>query len=151
MTATSTTATPNELPAVAKNIYLECKKCGAERYHRVLAHTTKSSAKVECEICGSKKTYKLAKAKTARKSNIGAISKARAASRAAATHEQAYNELKEKCAKNTPINYSMKEKFAADQPVAHPKFGLGFIRSIQKEKIEVVFPDEVRLLVHNRS
>ena len=55
------------LPAVAKNVLYQCKKCDAERYHRVLAHTSETSAKIECEICGSKKTFKLTKPKSAAK------------------------------------------------------------------------------------
>ena len=47
------------LPAVASNFHTDCKKCGQERYHRVLAHPTPTTAKLECEVCHSKKTYKL--------------------------------------------------------------------------------------------
>ncbi|MCB0363652.1 MAG: hypothetical protein KDD35_13075, partial [Bdellovibrionales bacterium] len=51
------------LPEVAKRVFLDCKKCDSGRYHIVLAHTSKTSAKVECEVCKSKKTFKLGKAK----------------------------------------------------------------------------------------
>ena len=61
----SETENPNELPAVARNIHLDCKKCGVERYHVVVAHTTATSAKVKCEVCGARRTYKLAKHKKA--------------------------------------------------------------------------------------
>ena len=50
------------LPPVAKSLFTFCKKCNADRYHRVLAHTSTSKAKIECEICKSKKTYTAPKA-----------------------------------------------------------------------------------------
>ncbi|MGE5084935.1 MAG: hypothetical protein ACM3MG_01440, partial [Bacillota bacterium] len=54
----------NTLPPVAKSFFAFCKKCDADRYHVVLAHTSATSAKIKCEICGSQKTYSLPKTQT---------------------------------------------------------------------------------------
>ena len=51
------------LPPVAKNISYYCKKCDSERYHKVIAHTSSIAAKLECEVCKSKKTYKITEPK----------------------------------------------------------------------------------------
>ncbi|MNT19709.1 hypothetical protein D3C72_1549770 [compost metagenome] len=48
------------------------------------------------------------------------------------------------------VSYNMKSKFEKNQKLNHPKFGMGFIKEVQPEKIEVVFEDEVRSLIHNR-
>lgn len=137
-----------ELPAVAKTIYLECKKCAAERYHVVLAHSTATSAKVQCEVCGAKKTYKLPSAKKATVKKPGAKPRATRVSKA----DEHRNEYEKLMSSNTEaVKYNMKTKFAPNAKLEHPKFGMGVIRAVQPDKIEVVFQDEVRNLVHNRA
>lgn len=137
-----------ELPAVAKTVYLDCKKCGAERYFVVLAHTSSTSAKVKCEVCGSQKTYKL---KAEKKTASGAPKKPRVARVSKADEHR--NEYEKLLAESdaAPAKYNMKTSFANKQKLEHPKFGLGVIRLSLADKIEVVFPDEVRSLVHNRA
>lgn len=141
------------LPAVASRIYVDCKKCEAERYHIVLAHTNSTSAKVECEVCHSKKTYKLPKAGAAKekKAPTGAAAKRKAASMEAKAnaHRDEYNNLM--AAAKDEASYNMKLKFTVNQKVKHPKFGTGVVRTLSPEKIEVVFEDGVRMLVHNRA
>ena len=139
------------LPAVAKSIFTDCKKCGAERYHVVLAHTSATAAKVQCEICKSKKTYKLPSAKKvtpgAKKPRVGGGPRS-AAGRAAA-HEQEYQNLLSSGSDAVP--YSMKVKFPVNQKIQHPKFGVGVVKNAHQDKVEVVFLDEIRNLVHNRG
>lgn len=145
----------NQLPAVAKSFSTDCKKCGEERYHTVIAHTTATSAKMKCEICGATKTYKLGAASKpkAPKRVPGAAKAAREATAKAAkatAHKTEYDKLvsdSEVAAKK----YNMKAKFDLNDKVDHPKFGLGVIRLSLQDKIEVVFEDEVRSLVHNRQ
>jgi len=137
------------LPAVASRFYTDCKKCGAERYHIVLAHTASTSAKMECEICHSKKTYKLSSGKPRKVSGAAAQKKAQAAETKKNAHGREYTELLE-AAKGDAQKYNMKMKFTLNQKIEHPKFGLGIVKMAQPEKIEVVFVDEIRMLVHNR-
>lgn len=138
-----------ELPAVAKTIYLECKKCEAERYFKVLAHTSPTSAKVECEVCGSKKTYKLPTAKktAAKKTGTGKPRATRVSK--VEEHKNEYEKLMN--AAGDTQKYNMKLKFETNAKLDHPKFGMGVVRSSLSDKIEVVFQDEVRNLVHNRG
>lgn len=137
------------LPAVAKTIHLDCKKCGVERFFIVVAHTSPTSAKVKCEVCGAQKTYKLPSAK---KAASGAPKKPRVTKAAAAkaSHADEYEKLTASSAGDAQA-YSMKNAFTLQQKVNHPKFGVGFVRAVMPEKIEVLFADEVRLLVHNRG
>lgn len=138
----------NELPAVAKSVYVDCKKCGAERYHTVIAHTGESAAKLKCEVCGASKTQK-----------FGAAAKIKAAKAArkpratkASDHRAEYDKLIEGSnGEQNVTRYDMKLSFQAHQKLQHPKFGIGVIRASHPDKIEVVFEDEVRNLVHNRT
>lgn len=131
--------TEQTLPAVAQKVYIECKKCNAERYHVVLAHKTATSAKVECEVCKKKSTYSIAKkVKKPAKKRSAVVSGAK------------WTELIEK-AKGNPVPYTMKGKFGIDTAIQHPKFGLGVIIQSQPGQIEVVFEVGTKNLIHNRA
>ncbi|PIS09965.1 MAG: hypothetical protein COT73_11910 [Bdellovibrio sp. CG10_big_fil_rev_8_21_14_0_10_47_8] len=148
----------NQLPPVAKSFNTFCKKCDGDRYHTVIAHTTASSAKMKCEVCGATSTYRLPKAgakagaKTGAKrplAGAAAKRKEQAATAKRNAHVDEYNQLLEKA--GDPVSYNMKTKFPANSKLQHPKFGTGVVRAVQPDKIEVIFEDEVRNLVHNRS
>lgn len=145
-----------ELPAVAKNVHTFCKKCNADRYHVVIAHKTATSAKVKCEVCGASKTYSLPKpVKPAKPKVFGA--KPRASRRPVSeearrsSHNAEYESLIDKHSSTPTVTYSFKTKFELNNKVQHPKFGLGLVKAVEIDRIEVVFPDEVRNLVHNRT
>ncbi|QDK44921.1 hypothetical protein ACLSU7_05690 [Bdellovibrio sp. HCB185ZH] len=143
--------TMNTLPPVAKSFFAFCKKCDADRYHVVLAHTSATSAKIKCEICGSQKTYSLPKAQTKTgKPLTGAAAKKReqTLNSRKSSHKNEYEMLMANG--GSTATYNMKGKFEKNTKLQHPKFGLGFIKDAASDKIEVVFEDEVRTLIHNR-
>ncbi|HVK62723.1 MAG TPA: hypothetical protein VM432_14285 [Bdellovibrionales bacterium] len=142
----SETQNLTELPAVARNINLECKKCGVDRYHVVVAHTTATSAKVKCEVCGAQKTFKLPKAQE-RKSN----GPKRAAKKVKAPdHGAVWADLKTQIGTDKLLPYDMKKKFQLANAINHPKFGIGFVTGATADRIEVAFQEGGRALVHNR-
>lgn len=134
------------LPAVAKKIYYPCKKCGCERYQVVISHTGPTSARLECEVCKSKTAFKLEEPKRTRT----AVPKKPSAKKQAAGNVARFTELRDK---NTdkPKPYNMKTSFDVGMPLEHPKFGLGFVINTSLQAIQVVFEDEERSLVHNRT
>ena len=147
----SETAEITVLAPVGKTMYVECKKCGTERYHLVLTHKTATTAKVKCEVCSAQKTYSLPKkAGTVRKNTGAATRAAKSASNAREAHNKEYEKLIDGAGAEAPA-YNMKNKFEGGSKLKHPKFGVGVVRLAQPEKIEVVFEDEVRSLVHNRQ
>lgn len=142
----------NALPPVAKSFFTFCKKCDADRYHVVLAHTTSKTAKIKCEVCGSQKSYSLPKATTTTgKPLTGAAAKRREQSLNSrkSSHQAEYDMLMNQDA--NVAKYNMKANFEKGSKLDHPKFGMGFIKDAQRDKIEVVFQDEVRSLIHNRA
>ncbi|MBN8537698.1 MAG: hypothetical protein J0M15_11650 [Deltaproteobacteria bacterium] len=153
-----TLTSQNVLPPVAKSFYTFCKKCDADRYHKVLAHTSDTKAKIECEVCHSKKVYTLPKTTAKKATNpSGKPSSAKSPRRAISegqrksSHQNEYQALLESVAQADMLDYNMKTKFLISTKLKHPKFGLGYIKSVQPDKIEVIFPDEVKVLIHNRS
>lgn len=137
-----------KLPAVASNFYTFCSKCSADRYFKVLAHKTSSSASIQCEVCGAKKTYKL---ESTGKGQTKVKAKTKASTtRAARDHSALFEGLRTKFSHLSPVPYTVKTRFEMERPIEHPKFGLGYIQSVAPDKIEVVFSDASRFLIHNR-
>ncbi len=147
---TTTATTLNVLPPVAKSFYTFCKKCDADRYHKVLAHTTATSAKIECEVCHSKKTYSLPKAQD-RKTGGTTTKRVSSEAQRKSNHQSEYQGMLDSVAQAEMITYNIKTKFETSSKINHPKFGLGIVKSVQPDKIEVVFSDEIKTLVHNRT
>ena len=135
--------TLKSLPRVASNIYLECANCDRDgSYHRVLAHTSSTSAKTQCEICGKKRTLKLASASPR-------SAKPRSAARTT-TGEKQFQELIEKFGDSiTP--YSIKGYFTKDTVIDHPKFGRGVVIVSYDDKMQALFRDGLRDLIQNRK
>lgn len=136
------------LPPVAKSFYAHCKKCEADRYHRVLAHTTARSAKIECEICHSKKTYTLPKA-GGTKTKTGVVAKRAAGARR--SHTGDYEVRVQNTQNKDATPYSIKGKFSENEKINHAKFGIGFVLKTFDDKVEVIFSDEVKSLMQNRT
>jgi hypothetical protein len=150
------TETLNELPAVARNINLPCKKCGVDRYFVVVAHTSPTSAKVKCEVCGAQKTFKLGAEKKEKKAKTPGVGrgntlKEKAIAKRAAEYNALFADLKKQIGMDNIQPYEMKKKYAMASAVKHPKFGMGFVTSVTADKIEVAFEDGARSLVHNRT
>lgn len=143
----------NQLPPVAKSFFTFCKKCNADRYHTVLAHTTSKTAKIKCEVCASQKSYSLPKAGSSA-TGAAKVSRPRGANSESArrsSHNAEYESLLQTYENAKEISYNIKAKFAMNQKINHPKFGVGVVRGVHQDKVEVVFSDEVRNLVHNRE
>jgi hypothetical protein len=130
------------LPAVAKNFYYPCGKCDSERYHKVIAHLSATEAKLECEVCGSKKKFKLGKKKVAKKTTTR---------RSAKNHEDSWAEMTEKFSNVAPELYSIRGVFPMDTLIDHPTFGIGVVTDSQAHKIEVCFKEGVKTLMHRRD
>jgi hypothetical protein len=142
------------LPAVAKSFYTLCKKCECDRYHVVLAHTSSTTAKIECEVCKSRKSYSLPKtgsdsSSARRLSGAGSAAKKAAASARSHTGQFEIYNTNKMAEEATP--YSIKGSFAETQKLNHPKFGVGFVVKTYNDKVDVIFSDEVRTLMHNRK
>ena len=140
---------PKELPAVASKFFYSCKKCEEDRFHNVLAHSTASSAKLECEVCGKKVTWRLPKKKKI--SSGKKVRKTRSRSSKASQDSEMWVSLKERMGNAIAKPYDMTTQFQVSSAIHHSKFGLGFVMLAQVKKIEVSFENGIKVLVHNRS
>ena len=58
--------------------------------------------------------------------------------------------LTEKLKEKKPVRYSMTGSFKADDVIDHNTFGIGIVISASNKKMDVVFADQLRILVCNR-
>ncbi len=133
-----------ELPEVAKSFTDNCTKCGGEKYHRVLSHVDEKSAKVQCEICGKKKTFKLPSEKKK------AVKKAKT-TRSAQPAGGDWRTLLDSLAAKNSKPYSVREKFNVNDKIEHPKFGLGVVTNVSGDRLQTVFEDGEKTLIHMRA
>ena len=100
-----------------------CAVCGEERGH-VVASVTKAGriTRVSCPKCGTRSPFK-----------AGAGATARAAAKPGAP-------------------YDSSPTYRAGHSMTHPFFGVGEVTElIEPQKIDVLFPDRMRRLIHARS
>lgn len=136
-----------QIPAVAKKVFYPCKKCETDRYQVVLAHTSATTARLECEVCKSKNAFKVEEPKLSR---ARSTTPKRATAGRAAAHVARWTDLRDKTS-GKPSPYNMKTSFEVGSVVEHPKFGLGFVVQTTGQAIQVIFEDAERSLVHNRT
>lgn len=131
-----------QLPPVAKSFSHHCSKCEGEKYHRVLAHPTPKSAKIECEICGKKSTFKLSSPKKPR------VAGAKKAAVSATKKRDEWLNLVQQNDGSNARTYSIREKFKANEKIEHVKFGVGFIMGVAGDRVTVLFEDGEKTLIH---
>jgi hypothetical protein len=132
------------LPPVAQRTYTDCKKCGCERFHVVVAHTSPTAAKLECEVCKTKRTLKLENKKLKKTG-------AKGAKKVRVSAGGRWEEVKGLVNTDEKQAYNMKKSFTLNCTIDHPKFGIGVVTAIAGNSMEVVFEDGTRSLVHNRA
>lgn len=136
-----------------------CGKCELNLAHTIIAMVGPKVIKVKCNTCGSDHQYRgqqpLVKAtsfaapKKSSSSSSASGAKAKTPKSAAVTiswDEQFKGKDLTKAKK-----YSPKETFKVDDVVDHPTFGLGLVRSVRGDKIEVGFKQEDKVLVHGKG
>ncbi|HEX6185530.1 MAG TPA: hypothetical protein VFZ44_16705 [Pyrinomonadaceae bacterium] len=113
----------NQIHKSGERVEKFCEPCGEERGH-VVASVTKAGriTRVSCPKCGTRSPFK-----------AGVGTTTRAAARAGAPYDSA----------NT---------YRAGQSMTHPVFGVGEVTAlIEPQKIDVLFPDRMRRLIHSKN
>jgi len=135
-----------------------CTRCKDETIHRVVAIMEGKVHLVICTRCNSQHRYRPSLATMKRRVPLPSERQARVLKKVAsaqASHLQTtlkeWQRLQELAEDKEPLSYDLSFSYQKYQPVAHPTFGLGFVRRIiDPSKIEVVFEREVKILVMNR-
>ena len=118
-----------------------CGKCKMMLAHTVLAMVGSSIARVRCNTCGADHAY--------RRGSRTAPSAARTTTRAAKVvlGFEAQLQAREGAAARA---YSPRSTFQVDELISHPTFGLGIVRVVRRDKVDVTFKTAERTLIHGR-
>ena len=136
------------LPPVARSIYVFCKKCNTDRYFKVITHTSSTTAKLKCEVCKASRNYSIEDEK---KSPAPVRKRAPAGTPKPSKAAAHWILLKDQYRGGGPVDYSTAHQFKDRDSLMHPTFGLGFVTKTHANKIEVVFADSVKELLHARK
>jgi hypothetical protein len=125
-----------------------CTRCKMTLGHTILAIVYGRPARVRCNTCQGEHNYRGSAATPPRK---GAWEprevRERRESRPAVTSWEALLAGKDL---SRARKYTAKEKYAAEEVIQHPSFGVGLVQEVRGDKIQVAFKADVKTLVHGK-
>ncbi|EPZ50113.1 hypothetical protein M902_0409 [Bacteriovorax sp. BAL6_X] len=134
---------------VGKEIVTYCSKCKLDLAHLIVAmKDTDTPYKVLCNTCKATHAYKPKKVVSPSATRRKATTKKRIS-----TEEKIINVWENALEKleGEPITYSIRHKFEVGDVLAHPTFGPGLVeKSLDANKIEVLFRGSIKILMHNK-
>ncbi len=135
-----------------------CTKCRMDLGHRVVAVVALEPKRVECLTCHTQHNYRAPKGakdpqpKLAGPKKTTAKTPGKRMTKAAAQLLSDWETRVSNQSVAAFTNYNINTEFAVDQLVRHKKFGEGYVAEILSDnKINVVFKDGTKTLVHGRS
>ena len=140
---------------VGNNVDSWCTRCKLMLAHTVEAMVGAKITRVHCNTCGAQHAYRSHQpGERAAKGGKGTRAErvARGAGNAdARSPKLGYEALMQGRDVATARRYASAERFAPADLIRHATFGVGLVTKIKEgNKIEVLFPDGPRVLVHGR-
>jgi hypothetical protein len=135
---------------VGGDVEAYCTTCRTMKDHVIVAMVEGRPAKVECAGCHKQHAFRAgppgARAEPSRRATPASRSAAPALAPLTA-------DLESKLAARAPRPYAPAERYALDDVIAHPSFGVGVVTSLPgAQKVEVTFRGGARkLLLHDRG
>jgi len=125
-----------------------CGRCKMDLNHVVIAMKGTAVLKAQCRTCNATHGYRSPKGIT-EPGQIVAKKKRTTTRSKAEPIEAVWTRMWEESSSSPVLKYNMKEHFGHGFRVDHPKYGSGIVdRIIHPNKIEVVFKDDKRVLIH---
>jgi len=135
---------------VGKEIVTTCGRCQLKLAHLIVTmKNTKTPGRVQCKTCDSTHLYKDS-------TMTSAATKVKATRKVTKKDTRSNEEIWTSAIKSAKNNdeikpYSITANFFVGDIIEHINFGKGIVQSlVSKEKIEVVFQDNIKTLVHNK-
>ena len=121
-----------------------CGKCGMELAHVIIAMEGARVARVECKTCHSTHAHRSIDVTSRRAPTPRKPTRTRLGT-------SAFDRVMEGKDASRPTPYQATRAFTVGEVLAHPSFGTGCVTALLSDKkIEVVFRDSMRVLVHAR-
>ena len=121
-----------------------CSRCKLDLAHTILAMVGPRIVRVRCNTCGGDHVYRQPQG---RATPAAGRTRTPVAERSVLGFEEQLAKLDVAAARD----YRTADTYAVDQVVRHPTFGLGIVRSVRPDKMEVAFKAALRTLVHGRD
>jgi hypothetical protein len=115
-----------------------CTRCKMLLGHTVLAMVGSRPARVRCNTCQGEHNYR---------GSAAPVKKAEPRDRPVVT---SWESLLAKKDLTRARRYTAREKFAQDEVMNHPVFGIGLVQEVRGDKIQVAFKADVKTLVHGK-
>lgn len=130
-----------------------CTKCRMILGHTIIAMVGDKIARVRCNTCQGQHAYKAGPPGTKAAAARGPAAEGRtrpAAGRAPREKAEVrpFEEIFAGRDTEGARPYSARERFADDEVLLHPTFGLGLVKSARQDKIDVIFKLGEKTLVH---
>jgi len=129
---------------VGGEVDASCTRCKMELAHTILAMVGPKIVRVRCNTCGGDHVYR-----GTHSSSRPTAARPRAAP-AARTVVGWDAQLADRDV-GSAQDYRPDQHYAVDQVVRHPTFGLGIVRAVRHDKMDVAFKAAERTLVQGRS
>ena len=125
-----------------------CTRCKMNLGHTILALVGTRPARVRCNTCHGEHNYRRDGGDGPRKGSWEPReARERREARPSVTSWEALLAGKDL---SRARKYSAKEKYAADELIQHPSFGIGLVQEVRGDKIQVAFKADVKTLVHGK-
>lgn len=139
---------------VGKEVLSYCNKCKLTLAHIIVTMKSLTEAdKVMCKTCKGTHNFKDPSAATKKPASIRVAGPKAASSPRksnAVPIEELWTQAMNKTSRHSK-EYSIKTKFELGDLIAHPTFGPGIVEKVfDQNKIEVLFRDDYRTLIHNK-
>ncbi len=134
-------------PRVGGDIDALCSRCKMLLGHTVLAMVGSKPVRVRCNTCQGEHNYK-APPSPAAEPRQRASAAARSSPKSNVTSWEALLQGKDL---SRARRYGVKERFAIDEVLQHPVFGMGVVQDVRSDKVDVVFNTGTKTLVHGKS
>ncbi len=135
---------------VGGNVDSWCGKCNLMLAHTIEAMVGDKPARVQCNTCHAQHNYKPWKPGEAPRQVREREERGPRGPQPGQARASHYKDLLKGRELAMARRYSPKEKFKPGDLVEHPSFGLGVATAQKDNKIEVLFEDGPKVLVHGR-
>ncbi|HSP20579.1 MAG TPA: hypothetical protein VLQ79_13755 [Myxococcaceae bacterium] len=129
---------------VGGEVDASCTRCKMELAHTILAMVGPKIVRVRCNTCGGDHVYR---GTQSRSRAAAAKPRATPAERTVVAWDAQLAALDVGSAQD----YRPDQHYTVDQVVRHPTFGLGIVRAVRQDKMDVAFKAAERTLVQGRG
>ena len=125
-----------------------CTKCKMLLGHTILAMVGSNPARARCNTCQGEHKYRSGPAEPKKGTWEPKVDRDRREAKPVVTSWEALLANKDV---SRARKYSSKERFANDEVLSHPTFGIGLVQEVRGDKIQVAFKADVKTLVHGKA